>query len=166
MKKGGITMKLCLFFVASALALLAALPVHAQGGFIDDTEESAKIVTIEYAQTLPDDASVQLQGSIVRALGDEKYLFRDPSGEIVVEIDDDVWRGVTVRPSDWVEIRGEVDKEEGSSAKIEVGAIRNTRTREPEWRRGRAWRHSHSYSAPEGRWGRDYGGPCCWGYRW
>jgi uncharacterized protein (TIGR00156 family) len=119
-------MKLRLF--SAAFALIAALPVYAQGGFVDNTGRAATaagILSVEEAKKLRDDAPVQLQGNIVRALGDEKYVFRDEGGEIVVEIDDDVWRGVTVGPDDRVEIRGEIDKDfPGFPVEIEVDAVK------------------------------------------
>ncbi|MDR2112406.1 MAG: NirD/YgiW/YdeI family stress tolerance protein [Candidatus Accumulibacter sp.] len=118
-------MKPRLFFVA--LALLAAPPVCAQGGFVDNSGRSAAsaALSVEEAKKLRDDSPVQLQGNIVRALGDEKYVLRDASGEIVVEIDDDVWRGVTVGPDDKVEIRGEIDRDfPGFSVEIEVDAVK------------------------------------------
>jgi uncharacterized protein (TIGR00156 family) len=116
-------MKLRLFSTVFAVAV--ALPVYAQGGFVDNASQSASALTVEEAKKLRDDSSVQLQGNIVRALGDEKYTFRDASGEIVVEIDNDVWRGVTVGPGDKVEIRGEIDKDfPGFPVEIEVDAIK------------------------------------------
>ena len=118
-------MKLRLF--SAVFALLAALPACAQGGFVDNTGRSARsgALTVEEAKRLRDDSPVQLQGKIVRALGDEKYVFRDASGEIVVEIDDDVWRGVTVGPDDRVEIRGEIDKDfPGFPVEVEVDAVK------------------------------------------
>jgi uncharacterized protein (TIGR00156 family) len=114
-------------FFSAAFALLAALPVCAQGGFVADTGRSTASggFTVEEAKALRDDIPVQLQGNIVRALGDEKYVFRDASGEIVVEIDDDIWRGVTVSPNDRVEIRGEIDKDfPGFPVEIEVDAVK------------------------------------------
>jgi uncharacterized protein (TIGR00156 family) len=117
-------MKLRLF--SAVFVLAAALPVHAQGGFVDNVGQSAaNALTVEDAKKLRDDSPVQLQGNVVRALGDEKYAFRDASGEIIVEIDDDVWRGVTVGPDDKVEIRGEIDKDfPGFPVEIEVDAVK------------------------------------------
>ncbi|MDR0575987.1 MAG: NirD/YgiW/YdeI family stress tolerance protein [Candidatus Accumulibacter sp.] len=118
-------MKFRLFIIV--FALFIARPVCAQGGFVDGAGKPATggIVTVEEAKKLRDDTPARLQGNIVRALGDEKYIFRDASGEIVVEIDDDVWRGVTVGPGDSVEIRGEVDKDfPGFPVEIEVDAIK------------------------------------------
>ena len=42
---------------------------------------------------------------------DEKYLFHDATGEIIVEIDDDKWGGVTASPKDALELSGEIDRD-------------------------------------------------------
>jgi uncharacterized protein (TIGR00156 family) len=105
----------CLFFLSAT--------AFAQGGFVGPSA-APEATTIAEARSLPDDAQVALRGNIVRALGDEKYLFRDKSGEIVVEIDDELWRGQTVAPTDSVEIRGEIDRDWGISVEIEADQIR------------------------------------------
>ena len=60
---------------------------------------------------MKDDTKAVLRGNIVRQVKHEKYLFKDSTGEIVVEIDDDDWGGVTVGPNDTVELIGEIDKD-------------------------------------------------------
>jgi uncharacterized protein (TIGR00156 family) len=70
----------------------------------------ADTVTVEAAKSLRDDYPVALKGKIERFLGDEKYLFSDDSGNIIVEIDDRLWRGISVDQNDTVEIIGEVDR--------------------------------------------------------
>ena len=52
-----------------------------------------------------------LTGHIVHRMphDDDDYLFRDETGEIVVDIDHDVFRGQTVTPQTKVRITGEVD---------------------------------------------------------
>jgi uncharacterized protein (TIGR00156 family) len=108
---------LCVLFMSCAAAAFA------QGGFVGPSATS-EAGTVAEARSLPDDARVALRGNIVRGLGDEKYLFRDKSGEIVVEIDDELWRGQTVAPTDSVEIRGEIDRDWGISVEIEADQIR------------------------------------------
>ncbi|MDL2230035.1 NirD/YgiW/YdeI family stress tolerance protein, partial [Treponema sp. OttesenSCG-928-L16] len=89
----------------------SVLPAFAQsgrgGGF---TGPSVEISTVEAVQKMRDDTYVALEGLIERSLGDEKYLFRDSTGTITVEIDNDDWRGLSVGPEDTVIIYGEVDK--------------------------------------------------------
>ncbi len=78
-----------------------------KGGFV---EETVTIVSVADAKNMKDDAYVVLQGTIQQNLGDENYLFKDDSGTVVIEIDDDDWNGVTVGPQDIVMIKGQVDK--------------------------------------------------------
>lgn len=82
-------------------------PNSARGGFVGDSES---IITIDQIGNLRDDAYVIVQGNIIRRVEGDKYLFQDPSGTIVVEIDDDDWNGVTVTPDDTIKLYGEVDK--------------------------------------------------------
>lgn len=78
-----------------------------KGGFV---EETVTIVSVADAKNMKDDAYVVLLGTIQQNLGDENYLFKDDSGTVVIEIDDDDWNGVTVGPQDIVMIKGQVDK--------------------------------------------------------
>ncbi len=93
---------------------------YATGGFNGDT----KITTVQEALKLYDDSPVVLQGNIINSLGDEKYTFADETGQIIVEIDDEDWRGVNVNSDTTVEIYGEVDKGIFKKTKIDVNSIR------------------------------------------
>lgn len=66
-------------------------------------------VSVTHLQNLTDDSWVTLEGMLVKHLGGEIYVFRDASGEVEVEIDQEVWHGTEVGPSDLIRIRGEVD---------------------------------------------------------
>lgn len=81
------------------------------------------LVTVEVAKGLRDNYPVVLRGKIEQFLGDEKYLFADGTGSIVVEIDDRLWRGLSVDQNDMVEITGEVDRE-FTRTEIEASSIR------------------------------------------
>ena len=89
------------------------------GGFTGEQ----RVVTVEQALTFRDDTPVILRGRIVMALGNERYLFEDETGTIVVEIERETWRGLTVGPNDRVEISGEVDRDR-HGVEIEVDRIR------------------------------------------
>ena len=81
----------------------------AKGGFTGGSK--AEVTTVAQALKMKDDAKAVLRGNIIKQVGHEKYLFKDATGEIVIEIDDDDWGGVTVGPQDTVELIGEVDKD-------------------------------------------------------
>ena len=67
------------------------------------------ILTVEQVKGMNDNSKVWVEGSIIQKNGDEKYLFQDSTGSIMVEIDDDAWHGLVVGPTDTVRIYGEVD---------------------------------------------------------
>ena len=79
--------------------------------------------TVQDALKMNDDTPVVLKGKIEKSLGNEKYQFNDGTGVIVVEIDDDEWNGVVVKPENTVEIRGEIEKELMSAPEIDVEMI-------------------------------------------
>ena len=69
-----------------------------------------------------DEMQVTLTGTILKSLGNERYIFADSTGEITVEIDHDDWYGLVSTPTTVVVINGEIDKERGY-AMIEVDRI-------------------------------------------
>ncbi|WP_239869474.1 NirD/YgiW/YdeI family stress tolerance protein [Shewanella insulae] len=69
-----------------------------------------------------DDTQVELTGKLIKSLGDEKYLFRDSSGEVEVEIDNALWRDIEVSSDTTVTLRGEVD-DEWHGIEIEIDSI-------------------------------------------
>ncbi len=78
--------------------------------------------TAAEASKAKDDTPVELTGHLVKSLGDEKYLFRDTSGDIEVEIDDALWRDIEVSSDTTVTLRGEVD-DEWQGIEIEIDSI-------------------------------------------
>lgn len=67
------------------------------------------ILTVQQAKGMNDNSKVWVEGAIIQKNGDEKYLFQDSTGTIMVEIDDDAWHGLVIGPTDTVRIYGEVD---------------------------------------------------------
>ena len=114
----------------STLALMIGFAgaAHAQyqgamaprGGF---TGPGLSVSTVAEANKMSDDQPVVLVGQIERSLGDEKYLFKDASGTVTVEIDNEDWRGLNVTPQDTVILNGEIDKEMFKDTKIDVDSI-------------------------------------------
>ena len=129
-------MKKLLTATALVAAILFNLPAYAgmdknkthsaqaamQQNAADSTSNMA-IMTIEQVQSLGDDAPVMLEGMITQAMGDEMYVFQDPTGAtIMVEIDDKNWNGLKPSPNDMVIITGETDKN-GNVMEIDVETI-------------------------------------------
>lgn len=119
--------------LALSAALLPALPAqaqtsapsaqetYAQGGFQGPMAQ-AQVSTVAEARKARDDTPVTLTGHIVQRLphDDDDYLFRDDTGEIVVDIDHHVFRGQNVTPQTRVRISGEVDQEFMEATSIDV----------------------------------------------
>ncbi len=113
----GVTMKkLCvlisLLFVSSTL--LAA-------GFQDNS--GTKVSTIAQALKMRDESFVTIQGSIVKRISSDKYLFKDATGTMTVEIDDEEWAGQDVNSKNKLELQGEIDKD-FMSTKLDVDSVR------------------------------------------
>ena len=85
-----------------------AQPQTQQGGFVDN---NANLTTAAKVKDQKDDSWVKLRGNITERLSDDRYLFRDTTGTVNVEIDHKRWNGQTITPQDQVEIQGKVDKE-------------------------------------------------------
>ena len=106
--------------VAGSMSLFAADAFAAvTGGFRGPGPD---LVTVKQALEMRDDTRVSLKGNIVKSLGDEAYTFKDATGTIEVEIDDDIWRGQMVKPEDVVVISGEMDKD-WSHISIDVSSV-------------------------------------------
>ena len=108
--------KLCvlisLLFIGSTL--LAA-------GFQEDS--GSKVSTIAQALKMKDDSFVTIQGSIVRRISSDKYEFKDATGTMTVEIDEEEWAGQTVNSKNTIELQGEIDKDL-LSTKLDVDRVR------------------------------------------
>ena len=108
--------------VASTLAL-ANTPVNQQAvatQAMNHTAISTAQVTVKQALTLKDDSRVQLTGHIVKALGDEKYQFRDNKGTMTVDIDDELWQGKALSATTVVTLLGEVDLDDKPTKRVEI----------------------------------------------
>ncbi|AVP92938.1 MULTISPECIES: YgiW/YdeI family stress tolerance OB fold protein [Aeromonas] len=94
---------------AKVIGLVALMSVSsfAMAAYTGPQEQNK--VSVAQLKDVADDQWVTLEGKLVKHLGGENYTFRDESGEVEVEVDGDVWRGVEVGPNDLIRIRGEVD---------------------------------------------------------
>ncbi len=111
MKKLALT-SLFLVITATSLSVLANNTPSNGGGFSGPgaTQIPGTVREIKKLGVFVDDTEVTLTGVITNALGNEKYTFRDSTGEIIVEIDNDKWFGLKVDPNTTVIINGEIDK--------------------------------------------------------
>lgn len=108
-----------LLFTAFIFVLGSQAFAREEGGF---TGPGPALVTVQQALTLQDDTHVTLQGTIVQQLGDDKYLFKDTTGAMHVEIDGDTWKGQNIGSGDLIELSGKIDKDRNST-KMDVKRI-------------------------------------------
>lgn len=111
--------------VFSSLPAMAAFEgpgSPAQGAGYDGPISGSLANTVAQARQLADDAPVVLTGKIISQIAGKKdeFIFRDQTGEIRVEIDDDVFAGRRVTQHDTVRISGEVEKDFGKEVEIDV----------------------------------------------
>jgi uncharacterized protein (TIGR00156 family) len=71
-----------------------------------------------------DDEKVNLKGYVVKKLGGEKYTFKDDTGEIRIEIDNEDLPAVAFDDKTLVELIGEVEKDYMVSPEIDVDVIK------------------------------------------
>ena len=105
------------FFVCCLTMLFATVSVYAQTGFAGSAQtgivgQTGQVVnaTVEQARTFGHGAPVIITGNIVSSIGPNRYIFRDSSGETVLQIGQREWMffGSTIAPEDTIEISGEV----------------------------------------------------------
>lgn len=63
-----------------------------------------------FRKTMHDGASVSLRGNLISHKGEDRYVFRDKSGEINVVIPAAVFDGREVQPDQMINISGSLDK--------------------------------------------------------
>ena len=80
----------------------------------------SKVGTVKQALVAKDDTKVEVKGYVVKAIGDEKYQFRDSTGTITVDIDDDLWNGKAVSAKTSVTLIGEVDIDHKPAKRVEI----------------------------------------------
>lgn len=115
-----------------ALVFLLAGPAHAAfegapaapasaGGFQGPSYGPSAVDTVAKALKAKDDTPCVLEGYIVSSGPErERYIFKDSTGQMVIELDDDLFTGRTVTPSNLVRLYGEVDTRFARDAEVEV----------------------------------------------
>lgn len=87
--------------------------------------DKSRTQTVRQALAMPDDAHVVLTGKIVEQIvgSDDDYIFRDETGQIRVDIDKELFQGRQVTPANVVRISGEIDKDMGKAAEVDVKSL-------------------------------------------
>lgn len=108
------------------IVVLAGLSTATWAGKDDHVivQEAAKnVVTVSQVAKLADETGITLTGQITKQLKGDHYEFKDKSGTIGVEIDDDIWRQAKLKVGDHVRLVGEVDTHRYKPTDIEVVKI-------------------------------------------
>ena len=116
-----------------ALAVMLAVPVYAAetaapalpGGGFQGPGGTVSTDTVAKALVAPNKTPVVLTGHVVERLAgsDDKYLFKDATGQIIVDIDHEIFAGRTVTPQTKVRLSGKVDKDMMEPVKIDVKVL-------------------------------------------
>lgn len=101
--------------LASSLVTLSAYATP-----VNQTAIAAAPSTVAQALKLKDNTPVSLKGKITKSLGDEKYEFRDGTGVITVDIDDELWHGKPLAANATVTIHGEIDVDYTPKKRTEI----------------------------------------------
>ena len=88
-------------------ALLFFLPLNA---FSSGVNAKISRLSIADAIKLADDSYVSVVGNIEKKISSDKYLFKDTTGSIIVEIDDEKWNDINLSTKDTLELTGEIEK--------------------------------------------------------
>lgn len=109
-----------LFSLILCLPAVAA-PQNGQGGFNGPALGQADVTTVAQALKAGDDTPCILEGRVVASLPKhEHFLFEDPTGQIEVNIDDEIFAGRVLSPRVTVRLYGEVEKDLFKKPEIDV----------------------------------------------
>lgn len=85
---------------------------------------ATQVTTVKNAKAAHDDTPAVLEGTIVKRLRGEHYEFKDATGTIEVEIDNDDWpAGTSVTENTKVRLTGEVDHHNQKATDIDVDRV-------------------------------------------
>jgi uncharacterized protein (TIGR00156 family) len=123
-------MKLTHLPLIAAVGLFSTV-TFAAGGYTgpgSDAQPAAaaagQITTVKQAQAAADDTKVVLEGTITKRISSEHYEFKDATGSIQVEIDNDDWpAGAAVSENTKVRLTGEVDHHKLKATDIDVDRV-------------------------------------------
>ena len=113
-------MKKILITAFTSLALLGTTAVFAKSDAVLLQEAAKNVVTVAKAKTLADETGVTITGSIVKHVSGDDFEFKDTSGSIIIDVDDDLWKPMQLKAGDKVQIVGEVDTHRMKPTDIEV----------------------------------------------
>ena len=95
--------------MAAGLMIFGAFGANAASMASDNSDKP--VSQVSEVKNMPDESTVYIQGYLIQNLGNDMYTFKDDSGTLTVEIDDDLMANNTYSPTTTVWIAAEVDKQ-------------------------------------------------------
>lgn len=102
------------------VATLLTLSTSAFAGYQGNNTQSgytggnvATVTTLAKAKRAYDNTPASISGYIVKQIDEDTFIFKDSTGQIQIDVDDDAWNGLNVSAKNKVRIYGEVDKDDG-----------------------------------------------------
>lgn len=118
--RGEVLMKKILLTTITSFVLLGTSAAFARTDPAILNQAAKNVVTVSKAKTLADETGVTLTGTIVKHIAGDHYEFKDKTGSIIIEVDDDLAKGWELKAGDKVRIVGEVDTHRMKLTDIEV----------------------------------------------
>ncbi len=115
--------KLLSCVAAAAIVLASANAMAGDHGKMKHDGANKPVSKVSEVQNMADDSMVYVQGYIIQNLGNDNYMLQDGSGQIMVEIDDDLMNNATITPQTVVWIAATVDQETGQPVSLEAEEI-------------------------------------------
>jgi uncharacterized protein (TIGR00156 family) len=108
---------------AAAIVLASANAMAGDHGKMKHDGANKPVSNVSEVQNMADDSMVYVQGYIIQSLGNDNYMLQDGSGQIMVEIDDDLMNNATITPQTVVWIAATVDQQTGQPVSLEAEEI-------------------------------------------
>lgn len=115
--------KLLSCVAAAAIVLASANAMAGDHGKMKHDGANKPVSKVSEVQNMADDSMVYVQGYIIQSLGNDNYMLQDGSGQIMVEIDDDLMNNATITPQTVVWIAATVDQQTGQPVSLEAEEI-------------------------------------------
>lgn len=113
-----------LFSLLSVALAIVAVPAVAHAAYTGPQDIPQVFTTAREVREFPiDDHEVALKGHIIKRIGHDKYLFRDATSSIRLEIDAPVFPKEDFDDKTLIRIRGEVDSQTLNEPQIDVDHI-------------------------------------------
>lgn len=108
------------FITAATIALAGVSGAALANSTPHEQMQPIATTVAQILQDAKDDQRVSLRGQITQQLSEEKFIFNDGTGEIQLDIDDDLTKTSPITPPVEIELIGEVDKGVISDTEIDV----------------------------------------------